>query len=210
MLDLSKYHRKGTKTMTASAFSLHRCLAAKVSKAFFLPALCLLMLSCENDLKTVSEMMAADTIPLETATDVEIIYSDSAETRIVLKSPRLLRYGGKEPYIDFPRGVHVIFYDKGLVEKSVLHCQKAVIFEKTRIMEARNKVEVIGIQRKETLHTEHLVWDERKARIFSDEHVRITTRDKVLYGQGFESDQSFDNWVIKRPTGSFSIDEQRQ
>lgn len=167
------------------------------------------LLSCENDIKTVTNLTSVDTLPLESAHDVEVLYSDSAEIQIWLTSPQFNRYDGNEPYLEFPRGLKVIFYDKDLREKSQLTCLFARVYEKTKIMEARNKVEVISRQRDQKLNTERLIWDQRKARIYSDEFVKVTTQDKVLYGQGFESDQSFDNWVIRRPTGSFSIDKDK-
>lgn len=165
----------------------------------------LFFLSCENDMKTVSNLTSVDTLPLESAKNVEVLYSDSAQVQIWMVSPEFDRYEGSDPYIDFPKGVKVIFYDKNLQEKSVLTCLHATIHERTKIMEARNKVEIVSRVKQEKLNTERLIWDERKEKIYSDEFVKVTTRDKILYGQGFESDQSFDNWVIKKPTGSFSV-----
>ncbi|MHC1706893.1 MAG: LPS export ABC transporter periplasmic protein LptC [Bacteroidales bacterium] len=171
---------------------------------FFLPWV---FLSCENDIKTVTNLTSVDTLPLESAKNVEVLYSDSAQIQIWMTSPELNRYEGSNPYTEFPKGVKVIFYDKNLREKSILTCLYARINEKTKIMEARNKVEIVSRQKQEKLNTERLIWDERKAKIYSNEFVKVTTRDKVLYGQGFESDQSFDNWVIKKPTGSFSVED---
>ncbi|MCX6270984.1 MAG: LPS export ABC transporter periplasmic protein LptC, partial [Bacteroidetes bacterium] len=172
-----------------------------ISSCFFL--------SCENDIQKISRIMYADTLPVESAKDIEVLYSDSAEVMIWMISPRLDRYAGSEPYTDFPKGVKVVFYDKGLKEKSLLTCNSARIFERTKIMEGRGKVEIVNRQKLEKLNTEHLVWDERKRKIYSNEFVKITTRDRILYGQGFESDQSFDNWSITKPTGSFSIDKEK-
>jgi LPS export ABC transporter protein LptC len=183
---------------------MNRILPIILLSVFFL-----LLISCENDIKTVTNLTSADTLPLESARDVEVLYSDSAQVQIWMISPVFNRYDGNEPYIDFPRGLKVIFYDKDLKEKSILTCLYARMYERTKIMEARNKVEVISRIKDQKLNTERLIWDQRKARVYSDEFVKVTTQDKVLYGQGFESDQSFDNWVIRRPTGSFSIDKDK-
>lgn len=166
-----------------------------------------IFLSCENDMTTVTNLTSVDTLPVESAKNVELLYSDSAEVQIWMVSPEFNRYDGNDPYMDFPKGVKVIFYDKNLKEKSMLTCLHARIYDRTKIMEARNKVEIVSRVKQEKLNTERLVWDERKGLIYSDEFVRVTTRDKVLYGQGFQSDQNFDNWVIKKPTGSFNVDK---
>ena len=48
------------------------------------------------------------------------------------------------------------------------------------------------------LRTDHLVWDERGDRIYTEDTVLIISRDKVLRGIGFESDPSLKKITIKR------------
>jgi len=163
-----------------------------------------LLLSCEADLKTIEKLSAQDTLLLESAKDIELLYSDSGRLAIRLTSPAYVRYKGKGTFLEFPQGVKVVFY-KELKESSTLTSKFALINEESGLMEARNNVEVTNIERGERLNTERLIWDERKRRIYSNEFVKITTRDKVLFGKGFESDQNFDNWVIKKPTGNIAI-----
>jgi len=37
--------------------------------------------------------------------------------------------------------------------------------------------------------------------------VKITTADGVVFGEGFDSDENFDHWVIKKTSGSFYVEE---
>jgi hypothetical protein len=39
--------------------------------------------------------------------------------------------------------------------------------------------------------------------------VKITMADGVQYGQGFRSDESFNNWEIKKPTSYFDLEEEK-
>jgi LPS export ABC transporter protein LptC len=172
---------------------------------FFLIVLLSITSACVNDMKIVNKLSAADTVAEENARDIQVIYSDSGDVQVVMTSPLFNRYNAAQPYKEFPKGIKVIFYNKGMVIKSSLTANYAIMYEGTRIMEARNNVEIISIEKNEKLNTERLVWDERKQKIYSDQFVKVTTKDKVLYGKGFESDQSFDNWVIKHPTGSIQI-----
>ena len=165
----------------------------------------LLSASCENDIKVVNNLNSPDTLPVETAKNIELIYSDSGEMQVWLKSPLYNTYEGKNPYTEFPKGVEVIFYNPGKKVKSTMKANYAIIYQKTKIMEARYNVVVVGVEKNESLNTEHLVWDERSRKIYSDDFVKVTTHDKVLFGQGFESDQSFDNWFIRKPTGFISV-----
>jgi LPS export ABC transporter protein LptC len=161
--------------------------------------------SCTNDIETINNVVISDTLPVETAKDIEVIYSDSGNVQIWLKGPVYKRYTGKENTMVFPEGIEVIFYDPGMVVKSTLTAKYAIIYENKKLMEARNDVVVKSVEKSESLQTEKLSWDERSKRIFSNEFVRITTKDKVLFGQGFESDQQFNNWTIQRPTGSIAV-----
>ncbi len=181
---------------------------AKLLAAMLLPALFSLY-SCKNDISTVSVLLA-DTLPAESAKDIQLVYSDSAEVAVIVKSPVMHRFEGNEPYLDFPKGVEVVFYNKGLKEKSKLTCRHAKVFENTKIMEAYSKVEIRSLEKEEKLNTEHLVWDERQGKIYTNEFVKITTKDKVLYGHGFESDQNFDHWIIRKPTGSFALENEAE
>lgn len=164
-----------------------------------------LISSCENDIKVVNSLNSSDTMPVETARNIEVIYSDSGEIQVWLKSPLYNSYEGKDPYTEFPNGVEVIFYNPGKKIKSTMRANYAIIHDKTKIMEARYNVVVVGVEKKESLNTEHLIWDEHLSRIYSDVFVKVTTQDKVLFGQGFESDQTFDNWNILKPTGFISV-----
>ncbi|MEI6576245.1 MAG: LPS export ABC transporter periplasmic protein LptC [Bacteroidota bacterium] len=173
----------------------------------FLPTGFLLLVSlfsCENDLKTIEKLSAIDTLHLEKAKEIELLYSDSGNLAVKMTSPEYVRFGGKESILEFPKGMRVIFY-KEMKESSVLTAKYAVIHENTNLMEARNDVEITNLEKSEKLNTERLIWDQRKQKIYSNEFVKITTSDKVLFGQGFESDQNFDNWVIKKLSGSISI-----
>ena len=52
------------------------------------------------------------------------------------------------------------------------------------------------------LKTQYLVWEQQEEKIYTDKMVTITTKDgDVLTGQGFESDQNFEKWVILKPKG---------
>lgn len=164
----------------------------------------LLSLSCRNKIEDVQALNYRDTFPLESARDVEMIYSDSAEIKALMRSPLANRYGGEDPYLIMPEGIVVYFYDSAMQVKTKMSAGYAIKHEKSALMEARHDVVVIN-SLGEKLNTEHLVWDQSRRIIFSDVFVKITRKDEVVYGQGLEADESFDKWVIKKPKGTFYI-----
>ncbi len=59
---------------------------------------CLISLSsCENDIKVVNDFNVKDTLPVESAKNVEMIYSDSGKIQFKLTSPQLNRYKTEDP-----------------------------------------------------------------------------------------------------------------
>jgi LPS export ABC transporter protein LptC len=110
----------------------------------------------------------------------------------------------ENPYIEMPKGVHALFYDDQLNVKSRLDADYGIRYEKEQKMEARKNVVVIN-EKGDMLNTEHLIWDERKEKLLSNEFVKITTKDEIIYGNGFEANQNFTKYRIFNIKGTLSI-----
>ena len=152
---------------------------------------------------------ATSKIPNETGKDVEIIYSDSAKLKIKIMGPVLEHYSKDTAYIVFPKGVHVLFYDDSAKVKTELTSKYAIRYEGLGRMEAKNDVILVN-EKREKLNTEHLTWDETKQLIFTDDFVRITTADEIIYGDGLESNQDFTRYKIKNIKGTLALDEEEK
>jgi hypothetical protein len=73
-------------------------------------------------------------------------------------------------------------------------------------MEAKNNV-VLSNSAGERLNTEHLIWDQKEDRIYSEVFTRITSPDKVIYGEGFESTPDFSKYRILKIKGIIQLKE---
>jgi LPS export ABC transporter protein LptC len=160
--------------------------------------------SCRNRMQDVEALTYRDTFPMESARDVEMVYSDSAVIKALVKSPMVNSYAGNDPYVIMPKGIAVFFYDSAMNVKTKLTAQYAIKYEKSDHMEVRNDVVVVN-HIGEKLNTEHLVWDQKTRRIYSDVFVKITQTDRIVYGDGMDADESFDKWTIRKPKGTFYI-----
>lgn len=167
-------------------------------------ALLLIFTSCKNNIEDINALTLADTFPMETGKNIEIIYSDSAQIQTIIKSPFYKKYGGKDPYIEMPLGIDAVFYDSVMRVKTHLTAKYAIKYDKKNVMEVKNNVVIIN-EKGERLNTEHLIWDEKLRRIYTDVFVKITTPEKVFYGDGLDADDSFMKWVIKKPRGTFYV-----
>lgn len=145
-------------------------------------------------------------LPVDVAKDVEMIYSDSAQIKVLIKSPLMMKYEGEQNYLEMPKGIKAYFYDDDRSVKSFLTANYAVSYEDSKIMEVKKDVVLVN-QRGQKLNTEHLVWNQRNKIIYTENFVKITTKDKIMFGDGLESDESFDRWTILKPRGEILVDQ---
>jgi len=165
--------------------------------------------ACENDLDKVKKVTANDTYPTETAKAIEVIYSDSGLVKAKLNAPVMLHYMTDKPYIEFPQGVHLVFYDQLMNEDSRLTSNYAIDYENEKRMEARHDVVVIN-RKGEKLNTERLIWDENEKKIHTPDFVKITTAEEIIYGDGLEANEDFTKYQITNIKGTIQIkDEER-
>lgn len=167
-----------------------------------------LLVGCENDIESINELsLPKDTLAVETAFVVEMKYSENGHIQFQLMTPQLDRYNTTTPYMEFPQGIHVLFFDSIGGIKSEMTSRYAISYDNKKIMEARENVEIINHEMKQQLNTEHLIWDQKKHIIFSEVFVKITTEDQTIFGDdGFESDEEFNKWTIRKPSALFNVD----
>jgi len=113
---------------------------------------------------------------------------------------------GKEPYIELTEGINLVFYDDYGDITSHLTANYAINYEQEDRMEARSDVVLINVAG-EKLNTEHLIWNQKKGIMYSEEFVKITTADEIIWGEGFESNQSFTNFKIKHIKGTILVED---
>lgn len=164
-----------------------------------------MIVSCENDIAKVQEITNRENMPVESAKNVRIIYSSYANTEVLLEAPVMDNYQNENPYLEYPKGIHVLFYDSLKNVSSELKARYAIQYYNEDKIEARNDVEVID-REGNIINSEQLIWDKKKAKIYTDKFVKITTKDEVLYGDGCESNDTFDKWTIKKPRGNFLVE----
>jgi LPS export ABC transporter protein LptC len=165
---------------------------------------------CKNDMDEVRRLSSEDSIPTMYAKNVSIEESESGHLKYKLTAPVLYRYESKKgATIKFTEGFKVIFYDSLNPEKirTEITAKYGINKESEKIMEAKTDVIVINHLKGEQLNTEHLVWNQNTKKVFSDVFVKITTPDKILYGDGMQSDETFNHWRIKKPRGEMYVNE---
>ncbi|MBE9466939.1 MAG: LPS export ABC transporter periplasmic protein LptC [Bacteroidetes bacterium] len=176
-------------------------------KSIILPIIIgsIMLFSCKTDIEQIKTITSSSEAPIISAKNIEIIYSDSAKIKVKLFATELNRFNQKEePYTEFPKGIEILFYNDSQQIDASITANFSKYFEKTEIWEAKNDVVVIN-KENEKLNTEYLIWDKRKATIYTHEFVKISSKDGVFYGQGLKAKQDLSSWEILKPKGIIDV-----
>ncbi len=175
------------------------CVAVLVSGA------AMLFYGCENNIEQIKAFYTTENLPVLEATNFETILTDSGQVRYFLKAPKLLQFQDEgRDYREFPEGVELVEYDDHKRIISSIKANYAKEFLAENKWEAKNNVVATNAQG-DTLKTEHLIWEEKKEIIYTEEFVKIIRTDQIITGIGFTSDQKLQNWKIKNPKGTIYI-----
>ena len=171
----------------------------------------MLIAACSNDLEKIHEISIQNqaSFPIETIKNCEIIYSDSAKVRVLLNATLMNRYADEESYIEFKNGLKVQFFDVNGKKESELNADYAIIDEEKDLMLAQHNVVVRNVDG-DVLETEKLNWNQQKEVIFTDEFVKITTENEVIFGQGLVSNQNFSKYTIRKIKGTITINQSNE
>jgi len=165
----------------------------------------ILFSGCENNIEEIKAFASTENLPILEARNFETIVTDSGQVRYFLKASKLLQFidEGRD-YIEFPEGMHLEKFDEHRNIISTITANYAKQFISEDKWEAKNNVIATNAQG-DTLKTEHLIWEEKKELIYTDEFVKIIRSDQIITGIGFTSDQKLQNWKIKNPKGTIYI-----
>ncbi|PKP04946.1 MAG: LPS export ABC transporter periplasmic protein LptC [Bacteroidetes bacterium HGW-Bacteroidetes-6] len=169
-----------------------------------------MLFSCGNSSETIKELPVRDTLPIEEAHDVIMYYSDSGMMKAKMTAPLMRRYEdiNRRSVLKLPDGLKVVFYDSVQQPETTMTARYGERFDELQRIEVKYDVVVLTTDSKK-LYSNHLIWDERLHKIYSDVFVKIITPDKIIWGDGFESDERFDQYHIIRPKGEIDMKEDK-
>jgi len=141
----------------------------------------------------------------EFAEKISIDYTDSGKIRARVFSPLLVAVKQvRKPYMEMPKGLKVDFYEADGDIQSYLTAEYGISYPDDKKVIVRRDVEILNVKG-ERLNTEELMWDQATGRIYTNKFVEITSKDRIITGQGLESNQSFTDWEILNVIGTLNV-----
>jgi len=138
------------------------------------------------------------------ADTVEIIYSDSAVVRVIVKASKQYEYENGDR--EFPNDIFIEFYEPDGTMSSTLDANSAYYTKEKDLYKAEGDVEVIGYIDPRKMNSEELFWEPQKEEIYTDKFVRIQSEDQISTGTGLVAKQDFSSYRILNPSGTIYLD----
>ena len=148
-----------------SYFSLKNILKAALAGG------CFFVCACENDIKQVQALSQKKT-SVEQAVDVVSYLSQDALVKAKLTSPLMLRIETDTPRTEFPKTLHVDFFDDSTKVESQLFARYGRYMENQSKVLLKDSVVVYNIKG-DTMRTNELWWDQTKGNFYTDKPVYI-------------------------------------
>ncbi len=168
----------------------------------------ILLFSCTNNIKEIQDILADKNLPIAVAENINLIYKDSGVITTKMRSPVLYDFSNrkKHPYSEFPKGIHITKITSN-GDSTSIQGDYAISYTKTNVSEIKGNVKVTNYEKKYTLTTSQLYWDQKLHYFFSEKEFRLITPSDTLYGTGFESSENLTNWHVKNNSGSLQVSD---
>ena len=161
---------------------------------------CVFLCSCENDEKMIADW-SQKKLMIEEGKGIESYLSQESKVKAKLTAPLMLRYESDTVVVEFPKTLHVDFYDDSTRIESWLDSKHGKYFETLNKVYLWDSVVVINTKG-DTLKSSDLWWDMNAKLFYTDKYAEYRTKDKQIFpSKGMEATQDFKRITFKQPTG---------
>jgi len=165
---------------------------------------CCFVCGCENDERAIEEW-TKDKKMVEEAIKVESYLSQEGKMKAKLVAPLMLRVLSDTVYVEFPRSLHVDFYNDSTRIESWLDARYGKYFETQNKVYLRDSVVVISVKG-DTLRCRDLWWDQNRELFYTDSVATYRSPgNDITGGRGMEATQDFKSVTFKYPLGTVKI-----
>ena len=142
--------------------------------------------SCGNSDAALNEYNSKS-LGIEEIKNADINYTLGGKAKAKLLSPLMLRVQESNPYVEFPKTLHVDFFNEAGQVDSRLDALYGKYFEQESKVFLKDSVRVINIKG-DTLYCDELWWDRNRTgnEFYTDKPVQIRTKMQLIFGVGME------------------------
>ena len=165
---------------------------------------CCFFASCENTQEEI-DRWTKNKVMQEEATNIESYISQDGKMKAKLKAPLMYRVMADTQYVEFPRSLHVDFYDDSTKIETFLDSKYGKYFESLNKVYLKDSVIVITLKG-DTLRCHDLWWDQNKEMFYTDSVATYRNPgNDITGGKGMEATQDLKTVKFKIPIGTVQI-----
>lgn len=169
-------------------------------------AVIFLLSACDNEPNTVPDLKDKRAA-MEEGHGIESYLSQGGKVKGKLTAPVMYRYHTDSPYIEFPKTLHVDFYNDSMVKESQLDAHYGKYREWENKVFLKDSVVVINVLKHDTLRCDELWWDQNQQKFYTNKPARYSQHDRfVNYGRnGLEAKQDLSDLVFYDNSGTLPV-----
>ena len=168
----------------------------------------MMLFSCENSMEKVKQFIDYDTISGLMAYDVVIERSDSGRMTAKLIAPVMRSVDDQDSaLLEFPKGFVAYMYEDDTTPSAKISGDYGVNYERRELVVAKHNVVVENIETQEVMETENLFWDQKAKKIYTGSMVKISSPDKIIFGDSMTANESFTRREIFGIRATIELDE---
>lgn len=188
-------------------------LNSEIHSYFCLSLFIFFLSSCTVDIEKVNKLIGRDTVVVDYANDLEIVYTDSGHVSMVMKTKKALDYNGEKEKklrrFDFIYGGVISTFKKDTVD---LIIKADSIIHYTSVPETHLFKNVI-LKNKygDVLETDTLVWYRERDEVESNTEVYIDREDQQWYGKhGLYAKVDFSYYELRGIKGEIEFEKNKR
>ena len=136
-----------------------------------------------------------------------MIYAEDGYARVEIFAALAETFRGKEEITKIKDSLKVHFFnEKGEIVSKLTALYGEINNTKGTLM-VKDSVRLYNFQKKQTLETEALFWNQKDSSIYTKSPVIIRSPKGRLIGKGIRTKQDFSSYVLLEPIGSWQLDK---
>ncbi|MFM7005655.1 MAG: LPS export ABC transporter periplasmic protein LptC [Flavobacteriales bacterium] len=182
-----------------------RLIALALRTAFFSLLLC--STGCQNDIALVQRISFQSDAPTESTKDLVMTYAEAGYARVEIHAALAETYRNNSQVTQIKDSLKVYFFNEKGAIVSTLSARYGQINYNTGELMVKDSVRLYNIEKKQTLETEALYWNQKDSSIFTKSAVIVRSPKGKLFGKGIRTKQDFSNYVLLEPVGSWQLEK---
>lgn len=167
---------------------------------------CALFVGCENDDADIEEWTKKVSLR-EEGKNIETYFSQNGTLKARLRAPLMIRAGEDTMYTEFPKSLHVDFYDSLARRESWLDAGYGNYYQNLNKVLLRDSVIVINTKG-DTLTTSELWWDQNAKKFYTGKPVFYNSKTRNIRGlEGMEASQDLTDVTFKQSSGRVLVSD---